>query len=86
MIQLRRCAAGVCGALRDFRQKSCAREWLLLFFWGYLLWCEVIVRYYSAQFFFTIGLVPMALFSVVAALVLYTLCSVFPRRVCRVLE
>ena len=86
MNQLRRCAAGACGALREFRQKSCTREWLLLFFWCDLLWCETVVRFYSAQFFFTIGVVPTALFSAVAALVLYTLCSVFPRRVCRVLE
>ena len=86
MDQVRRCAACVRDALRDFRQKHCAREWLLLFFWGYLLWCEVVVRYFSAQFFFTIGLVPTALFSAVAALVLYTLCSVFPQRVDRVLE
>lgn len=86
MDQVRRCAACVRDALRDFRQKHCAREWLLLFFWGYLLWCEVVVRYFSAQFFFTIGLIPTALFSAVAALVLYTLCSVFPQRVDRVLE
>ena len=73
-------------ALRGFRRKHYAREWLLLFFWLYICWCEVIVRATSAQFFWTIGLVPMLLFSAVAALLLYPLCSVFSPRVNRVLE
>lgn len=73
-------------ALCGFRRKHYAREWLLLFFWLYICWCEVIVRATSAQFFWTIGLVPMLLFSAVAALLLYPLCSVFSQRVNRVLE
>lgn len=73
-------------ALRGFRCKHHAREWLLLFFWLYLIWCEVIVRINSAQFFWTVGLIPMVLFSAVAALLCFTLCSVFPPRANRVIE
>lgn len=79
-------AASVREALREFRQKHYAREWLLLFFWLYLCWCEGIVRINSAQFFWTIGLLTTALFSAVAAMLLYVLCSVFSQRVNRVLE
>ena len=79
-------AASVREALREFRQKHYAREWLLFFFWLYLCWCEGIVRINSAQFFWTIGLLTTALFSAVAAMLLYVLCSVFSQRVNRVLE
>lgn len=79
-------AVTVWEALREFRRKRYAREWLLLFFWFYLCWCEVIVRINSAQFFWTIGLIPTVLFSAVAAMLLYVLCSVFPQRANRVLE
>lgn len=79
-------AASVREALCEFRQKHYAREWLLLFFWLYLCWCEGIVRINSAQFFWTIGLLTTALFSAVAAMLLYVLCSVFSQRVNRVLE
>lgn len=82
----RRFAVSVWEALRGFRQKHHAREWLLLFFWLYLCWCEGIVRINSAQFFWTIGLLTTALFSAVAAMLLYVLCSVFSQRVNRVLE
>ena len=82
----KRFAASAWKAMCDFRQKHYAREWLLLYFWLYLCWCEVIVRINSAQFFWTIGLVPTALFSAVAAMLLYVLCSVFSGRVNRVLE
>ena len=82
----RRFAVSVWEALRGFRQKHYAREWLLLFFWLYLCWCEGIVRINSAQFFWTIGLLTTALFSAVAAMLLYVLCSVFSQRVNRVLE
>ncbi len=82
----RRFAVSVWEALRGFRQKHHAREWLLLFFWLYLCWCEGIVRINSAQFFWTIGLLMTALFSAVAAMLLYVLCSVFSQRVNRVLE
>lgn len=82
----RRFVAPVWEALRGFRQKHYAREWLLLFFWLYLCWCEGIVRINSAQFFWTIGLLTTALFSAVAAMLLYVLCSVFSQRVNRVLE
>ena len=51
-----------------------------------LIWCEVIVRINSAQFFWTVGLIPMVLFSAVAALLCFTLCSVFPPRANRVIE
>lgn len=82
----KRFTVSVWEALRGFRQKHYAREWLLLFFWLYLCWCEGIVRANSAQFFWTIGIVPTILFSAVAALLLFTLCSVFPQRANRVLE
>ena len=82
----RRFVAPVWEALRGFRQKHYAREWLLLFFWLYLCWCEGMVRINSAQFFWTIGLLTTALFSAVAAMLLYVLCSVFSQRVNRVLE
>lgn len=82
----KRFAASAWKAMCGFRQKHYAREWLLLYFWLYLCWCEVIVRINSAQFFWTIGLVPTALFSAVAAMLLYVLCSVFSGRVNRVLE
>ena len=86
MQKSKRFAAPVGKAMRDFRQKHYAREWLLLYFWLYLCWCEVIVRINSAQFFWTIGLIPTALFSGVAAMLLYVPCSVFSQRVNRVLE
>lgn len=82
----RRFAVSVWEVLRGFRQKHHAREWLLLFFWLYLCWCEGIVRINSAQFFWTIGLLMTALFSAVAAMLLYVLCSVFSQRVNRALE
>lgn len=82
----KRFTVSVWEALCEFRQKHYAREWLLLFFWLDLCWCEGIVRANSAQFFWTIGVVPTLLFSAVAALLLYAVCSAFPQRVNRVLE
>lgn len=81
-----RFAVSVWESLRGFRQKHYAREWLLLFFLLYLCWCEGIVRINSAQFFWTVGLLPTVLFSAVCAMLLYTLCSVFTQRVNREME
>lgn len=70
---------------KRFRATPHLREWLLPFFWLYIFWCELFVRSYSAQFFWTIGLIPCFLFCGVAAGLLYALCSLFSQRVNRVL-
>ncbi len=72
-----------------FRERQLPREWLLLIFWSYILWCELILRQNSVnsfEFFWTVGLLPTFLFSGVAALLLYALCSVFSPRVNRIME
>lgn len=69
-----------------FKQLQLSRGWLILYFWLYICWCEIIVRYKTTQFFWSIGLVPLVLFSGVTALLLFTLCNIFPKKANRVLE
>ena len=68
------------------QKKHFAREWLLPIFWLYIFWSECVVRATTNRTFWTNGLIVTALFSLVAALIVYGLCSVFTRRVNRVIE
>lgn len=70
----------------NLRQKRHARQWLILLFWLYLFWCECIVRSDTGKQFWTSSLFLVALFTLVGALALYSLCSLFPRRANRVVE
>lgn len=72
-------------AVKRFKAQRHAREWLLLFFWLYLVECEMLVRQATAHSFLSMGLVLSPLFSIVAALLIYTLCSAFSHRVNRVM-
>lgn len=69
-----------------WRKKRLAREWLLPIFWLYIFWSECVVRATTNRPFWANGLMVTALFSLVAALIVYGLCSVFPKRVNRVIE
>lgn len=68
------------------RRTHLSREWLLPIFWLYIFWSECVVRATTNKAFWTNGLIVAALFSVAAALIVYALCSVFPKRVNRVME
>lgn len=70
-------------AIRRLKTQKVAGEWLLLFFWLYLFWNESVVRLTTGRRFWTSGLLLTALFTLVAALVLYCLCSLLPGRGCR---
>ena len=85
--------ARIAGGLGKFRtqfhklrQKRFTRPWLLLFFFLYLLDCEVMVRLQSAQFFWSEGVLPTLCYSAAFALLFYGLCSVFCPKVNRFLE
>lgn len=75
-----------CTQFHKLRQKRFARPWLLLFFFLYLLDCEVMVRLQSAQFFWSEGVLPTLCYSAAFALLFYGLCSVFCPKVNRFLE
>lgn len=72
--------------LAALRQKRCPRQWLLAGFWAGLCWSELIVRFRTAQVFWSTGLVSALLFPIAAAMLIYAACSVFPYRANRALE
>lgn len=78
--------SAILARIRTLRRRQCARLWLLPGFWLCLCLCELIVRFRTAQVFFSGGLVPLLLFPLVAAGLLYVVSGIFPHRVCRVLE
>ncbi len=73
-------------SLSRLRRNRFKREWLILVFWAYLIWNELVVRSTTNKAFWTDSLILIVLFSLVAALILYTLCSLFSTKVNRILE
>ena len=65
---------------RRYRRQHYAREWLLLLFFLNIFWNECVLRATAGKSFFDPALVLIALYSFVAALLLYSLCCFLPRR------
>ena len=71
---------------RRYRRQHYAREWLLLLFFLNIFWNECVLRATAGKSFFDPALVLIALYSFVAALLLYSLCCFLPRRVGAVVQ
>lgn len=70
----------------SWRQKRFARPWLLLFFFLFLLDCEIMVRLQSAQFFWSVGVLPTLCYCGAFALLFYALSSIFGPKGNRIAE
>lgn len=71
---------------RRYRRQHYAREWLLLLFFLNIFWNECVLRATTGKSFFDPVLILIALYSFVAALLLYSLCCFLPRRVGAVVQ
>ena len=77
---------GVRAFLHRLRRNRLKREWLIPVFWLFLVWNELVVRSTTNKAFWAKSLILILLFSLAAALILYTLCSLFSRKINRVIQ